>query len=181
MTRGGAAPATGMIALMLWRAGARLWAATVRPSSGFDASGLSSPTAMAFAPTAACASASRASWCHQDGVLLPTPFVSLTVNASGERGLWVWLSIRASPPTISRSLYTATTPTIHNRVSRFTATATAVAGAKPSSSFSMRSARRPTTTAAPCVSVSTARCHGGRRERGGITRRPPTCSARCCG
>ena len=53
------------------------------------ASGLASPTAMQFAPDG------RLFVCEQggrlrvikDGVLLPTPFVTLTVNASGERGL----------------------------------------------------------------------------------------------
>jgi glucose/arabinose dehydrogenase len=53
------------------------------------ASGLASPTAMAFAPDG------RLFVCEQggrlrvikDGALLPTPFATLTVNASGERGL----------------------------------------------------------------------------------------------
>ena len=52
------------------------------------AAGLSSPTAMAFAPDG------RLFVCQQggqlrvikNGVLLPTPFVTLSVNASGERG-----------------------------------------------------------------------------------------------
>src|SRR5882762_6137838 len=51
--------------------------------------GLTAPTAMAFAPDG------RLFVCQQggqlrvikNGSLLPTPFVSLTVNASGERGL----------------------------------------------------------------------------------------------
>jgi len=61
--------------------------------SGFSetviTNGLASPTAMAFAPDG------RLFVCEQngalrvikDGVLLPTPFVSLTVESSGERGL----------------------------------------------------------------------------------------------
>ncbi|NOT56512.1 MAG: hypothetical protein HOP18_18085 [Deltaproteobacteria bacterium] len=58
----------------------------------------------------------------KNGTLLPTPFVSLTVNASGERGL---LGIAFDPNFATNQFvylyYTATTPAIHNRVSRFTA------------------------------------------------------------
>jgi glucose/arabinose dehydrogenase len=58
----------------------------------------------------------------KNGMLLATPFVSLTVNASGERGL---LGVAFDPGFASNHFvyvyYTATTPTIHNRVSRFTA------------------------------------------------------------
>ena len=101
-------------------------AATLKP--GFTetiiASGLSNPTAMAFAPDG------RLFVCQQTGQLrviennqlLPTPFVSLTVNSSGERGL---LGVAFDPNFTSNQFvyvyYTATTPTIHNRVSRFTA------------------------------------------------------------
>src|SRR5262245_29851690 len=88
------------------------------------ASGLSSPTAMAFAPDG------RLFVCQQggslrvikNGVLLPAPFVSLTVNSSGERGL---LGVAIDPNFASNQFvylyYTATTPAIHNRISRFTA------------------------------------------------------------
>ena len=101
-------------------------AATLNP--GFTetiiASGLSNPTAMAFTPDG------RLFVCQQAGQLrviennqlLPTPFVSLTVNSSGERGL---LGVAFDPNFTSNQFvyvyYTATTPTIHNRVSRFTA------------------------------------------------------------
>ncbi len=58
----------------------------------------------------------------KNGTLLPTPFVSLSVNASGERGL---LGIAFDPNFATNQFvylyYTATTPAIHNRVSRFTA------------------------------------------------------------
>jgi glucose/arabinose dehydrogenase len=58
----------------------------------------------------------------KNGALLPTPFLTLTVNASGERGL---LGVAFDPNfTTNRFLYvfyTATTPTTHNRISRFTA------------------------------------------------------------
>ena len=88
------------------------------------ASGLASPTAMQFAPDG------RLFVCEQggrlrvisNGVLLPTPFVTLTVNASGERGL---LGVAFDPAFPVNHFvyvyYTATTPTVHNRISRFVA------------------------------------------------------------
>jgi glucose/arabinose dehydrogenase len=116
--------ATGILLLFGLEAEA---AAAVLPS-GFSeslvANGISSPTAMAFAPDG------RLFVCQQDGTLrvikegtlLPAPFVSLTVNASGERGL---LGVAFDPNFAMNHFvyvyYTATTPTIHNRVSRFTA------------------------------------------------------------
>ena len=58
----------------------------------------------------------------QDGTLLTTPFLTLPVDAVGERGL---LGV-AFDPDFERTqyvyvYYTATTPTVHNRISRFTA------------------------------------------------------------
>jgi glucose/arabinose dehydrogenase len=98
------------------------------------ASSLSNPTAMAFAPDG------RLFVCLQggevrvirDGTLLSTPFLTVTVNASGERGL---LGIAFDPNFAMNNwvyvYYTATTPTIHNRVSRFTASGdVAVAGSE---------------------------------------------------
>ncbi len=88
------------------------------------ASGLNTPTAMALAPDG------RIFVCQQggalrvikNGVLLPTPFLTVTVDSSGERGL---LGVAFDPNFVSNQLvyvyYTATTPTIHNRISRFTA------------------------------------------------------------
>jgi glucose/arabinose dehydrogenase len=88
------------------------------------ASGIVSPTAMAFAPDG------RLFVCEQGGalrvikndVLLPTPFLTVTVNSAGERGL---LGIAFDPDFANNNFvyvyYTATTPAIHNRVSRFTA------------------------------------------------------------
>lgn len=88
------------------------------------ASGIASPTAMAFAPDG------RLFVCEQggalrvikNGVLLAAPFVTLTVNSAGERGL---LGIAFDPAFATNSFvyvyYTATSPAIHNRVSRFTA------------------------------------------------------------
>jgi glucose/arabinose dehydrogenase len=104
----------------------------VVPSGFVDeliASGIPSPTAMQFSPDG------RLFVAQQNGqlrvltnanppVLLTTPFVSLTVSSSGERGL---LGIAFDPAFSSNRFvyvyYTATTPTTHNRVSRFTASA----------------------------------------------------------
>lgn len=103
-------------------------AAAIVLRSGFAetqvASGLANPTAMAFAPDG------RLFVCQQggqlrvikDGALLPAPFVTVTVNASGERGL---LGVAFDPDFATNQFvyiyYTATSPAIHNRVSRFTA------------------------------------------------------------
>ena len=88
------------------------------------AGGLSNPTAMALAPDG------RVFVCQQggalrvikNGVLLATPFLTVTVDSQGERGL---LGIAFDPNFVSNQLvyiyYTATTPTIHNRISRVTA------------------------------------------------------------
>jgi glucose/arabinose dehydrogenase len=88
------------------------------------ASGLDNPSAMALAPDG------RIFVCQQggalrvikNGVLLPTPFLTVTVDSSGERGL---LGVAFDPNFLSNQqiyvYYTATTPSIHNRISRFTA------------------------------------------------------------
>jgi glucose/arabinose dehydrogenase len=96
--------------------------------------GLSSPTAMAFAPDG------RLFICQQggqlrvlkNGALLSTPFLTVTVNSSGERGL---LGIAFDPNFATNNFiyvyYTATTPAVHNRISRFTANGdVAVAGSE---------------------------------------------------
>lgn len=86
--------------------------------------GLSNPTAMAIHPDG------RIFVCQQtgelrvvkNGVVLPTPFVTLPVNSVGERGL---LGVAFDPNYATNRFvyvyYTATTPAVHNRVSRFTA------------------------------------------------------------
>lgn len=86
--------------------------------------GLSSPTAMDFAPDG------RLFVCLQggnlrvikNGALLPTPFLTLTVDSSGERGL---LGIAFDPNFASNNFlylyYTVPSSPRHNRVSRFTA------------------------------------------------------------
>lgn len=87
-------------------------------------SGLSSPTAMAFAPDG------RLFVCEQggrlrvvkNGALLPAPFVTLAVDSAGERGL---LGVTFDPDFGANGYvyvyYTAMTPAVHNRLSRFTA------------------------------------------------------------
>jgi glucose/arabinose dehydrogenase len=87
-------------------------------------SNVASPTAMAFAPDG------RLFVCQQtgqlrvikNGALLPTPFVSLSVDSSGERGL---LGIAFDPSFSSNHFvylyYTTNVAPIHNRISRFTA------------------------------------------------------------
>ena len=106
--------------------GGPAWAAVTEPGfiERLIVSGLSNPTAMAFAPDG------RLFVCQQggalrvikNGTLLTTPFVSLTVSSLGERGL---LGVAFDPDFETTPYvyvyYTATTPTIHNRISRFTA------------------------------------------------------------
>jgi glucose/arabinose dehydrogenase len=88
------------------------------------ASDLNNPTAMQFAPDG------RLFVCEQggrlrvikNGSLLSTPFLTVTVSSSGERGL---LGVAFDPDFVVNQFvyvyYTATMPAIHNRVSRFTA------------------------------------------------------------
>jgi glucose/arabinose dehydrogenase len=88
------------------------------------AGGLANPTAMALAPDGrlfVCEQAGRLR-VVKDGVLLPTPFMTITVDGVGERGL---LGVAFDPDFLTNQYvyvyYTATTPTRHNRISRFTA------------------------------------------------------------
>lgn len=98
------------------------------------ASGLAAPTAMQLAPDG------RLFVCEQggrlrvikNGELLTTPFLTVTVSSAGERGL---LGVAFDPSFETNRFvyvyYTATTPTIHNRLSRFTANGdVAVAGSE---------------------------------------------------
>ncbi len=93
-------------------------------------SSLSSATAMALAPDG------RIFVCEQggtlrvikNGALLPQPFLTLTVSSVGERGL---LGVAFDPGFLTNHFlyvyYTSPTPSIHNRVSRFTANGDVVA------------------------------------------------------
>jgi glucose/arabinose dehydrogenase len=104
---------------------------TILPS-GFSESlisaGLSNPTAMALAPDGRIFVAEQTGSLRviENGSLLATPFVSLNVNSSGERGL---LGIAFDPQFATQPFVYVyyTVPGIsgsapHNRVSRFTAT-----------------------------------------------------------
>ena len=94
------------------------------------ASGLSEPTAMAFAPDG------RLFVCQQggqlrvikNGALLNTPFLTVTTDATGERGL---LGVAFDPNFNANQFvyvyYTVTSSPRHNRVSRFTANGDTVA------------------------------------------------------
>jgi parallel beta-helix repeat protein len=93
--------------------------------------GLSNPTAMQFAPDG------RLFVCEQtgqlrvfkNGSLLPTPFVSLSVDSNGERGL---LGVAFDPDFATNQFvyvyYTVASAPIHNRVSRFTASGDVATG-----------------------------------------------------
>src|SRR3954467_10461327 len=93
--------------------------------SGFSeavvASGVTNPTAMQFAPDGRLFIAEQGGKLRvvKNGVLLPAPFVSLTVSSAGERGL---LGIAFDPAFASNHFvylyYTSPTPAAHNRISR---------------------------------------------------------------
>ena len=94
----------------------------------------SDATAMQFAPDGRLfvCQQSGALRVVQGGTLLTTPFLTLPVDDSGERGL---LGVAFDPAFAQNHYvyvyYTATTPAIHNRVSRFTANGNvAVAGSE---------------------------------------------------
>ena len=97
-------------------------------------SGISNPTAMQFAPDGRLFVAEQGGRLRviRNGALLPTPFLTVTVSSVGERGL---LGVAFDPNFATNQFvyiyYTATTPTIHNRISRFTANGdVAVAGSE---------------------------------------------------
>jgi glucose/arabinose dehydrogenase len=97
------------------------------------ASGITSPTVVKFAPDSRIfvAQQNGALRVIKNGSLLPTSFVSLTVDSQGERGL---LGIAFDPNfTTNQYIYlyytvpTSGTVSVHNRVSRFTANGDVVA------------------------------------------------------
>ncbi len=106
--------------------------------TAISGNGLSNTTAMAVHPDG------RIFVCQQtgelrvikNGVVLPTPFVTLPVNSVSERGL---LGVAFDPDYATNRFvyvyYTATTPAIHNRVSRFTADSANEDVAVPGSEF----------------------------------------------
>jgi glucose/arabinose dehydrogenase len=105
---------------------ANVAAATVRP--GFTetvvASGIARPTAMAFTPDGRLFVTEQGGRLRvvKNDALLSTPFLTVTVNSAGERGL---LGVAVDPNfQVNQYIYvyyTATTPFLHNRVSRFAA------------------------------------------------------------
>jgi glucose/arabinose dehydrogenase len=88
------------------------------------ANALSRPTAMAFAPDGRLFVTLQDGQLRviKNGALLATPFLTVTTTGSGERGL---LGLTFDPNFATNRFvyvyYTATTPAVHNRVSRFTA------------------------------------------------------------
>jgi glucose/arabinose dehydrogenase len=96
--------------------------------SGFTeiqfATGLTAPTAMAFAPDGRLFVTQQGGALRviKNGTVLSQPFLTVPVDSSGERGL---LGVAFDPNFATNHFvyvyYTATTPTVHNRVSRFTA------------------------------------------------------------
>lgn len=117
----------GSFGLLLVAVGLQDRGAAAAIPSGFTethiVAGLASPTAMAFAPDG------RIFVCLQsgqlrvikNGALLAQPFLTVSVDSAGERGL---LGVAFDPNFASNQYiyvyYTATSPT-HNRISRFTA------------------------------------------------------------
>jgi glucose/arabinose dehydrogenase len=93
---------------------------------GVYSTGYSAPTSMEFAPDGRLFVTEQGGRLrvHLPGNTSPqaTPFLSVTTTSSGERGL---LSVTFDPNFMANGFvyvyYTATTPTIHNRISRFTA------------------------------------------------------------
>jgi glucose/arabinose dehydrogenase len=88
------------------------------------ATGLTAPTAMDFAPDGRLFVAEQRGALRviENGTLLATPFLSLNVDSSGERGL---LGVAFDPNFATDHYvyvyYTTRTAPVHNRVSRFTA------------------------------------------------------------
>jgi glucose/arabinose dehydrogenase len=95
---------------------------------------LTAPTAMTFAPDGRLFVAEQGGTLRviKNGVLLAQPFVTVSTTTSGERGL---LGVAFDPNFATNHFvyvyYTATSPTVHNRVSRFVASGdVAVAGSE---------------------------------------------------
>src|SRR5688500_11862132 len=88
------------------------------------AGGLQRPVAMDFAPDGRIFVTEQPGRVRviKNGQVQPTPFVTLPVSSTGERGaLGITLDPNFSANGFVYVYYTANTPTIHNRVSRFTA------------------------------------------------------------
>ncbi len=116
----------GLLLLLTFVSPQRAGAAAL--PSGFSetvlASGLTSPTAMAFAPDGRLFVTQQGGSLRviKNGTLLATPFVTVPTSATGERGL-LGIAIDPNFPVnhYVYVYYTVTVAPIHNRVSRFTA------------------------------------------------------------
>jgi len=98
------------------------------------ANGISSPTVMAFAPDGRLFVAQQTGALRiiENGVLLATPAITLSVNSSGERGL---LGIAFDPNFTSNNfiyLYYTLSSASNNRISRFTMNGNTVVGGSES-------------------------------------------------
>ncbi len=119
-----------LLAAMLCSLGLSQMALSATLPSGFAetriATGLASPTAMAFAPDGRLFVAQQGGALRviSNGTLLAQPFLTVSVNSAGERGL---LGVAFDPNFASNNFvyvyYTTSTAPIHNRLSRFTASA----------------------------------------------------------
>ena len=121
-----------VLGLWLMATLARPLPAVTVPSGFTDsilASGIPGPTAMEFAPDGRLFVCQKAGQLRiiKDGALLTAPFMTVTVDTLSERGL---LGVAFDPNFSSNHFlyvyYTAPTPSIHNRVSRFTASGDSV-------------------------------------------------------
>src|SRR5690242_9026133 len=87
------------------------------------AGGMPAPTAMAFAPDGRIFVCEKAGNLRviQNGALLPTPFLTVSVNTDGERGL---IGVAIDPNFATNNFiyiyYTPSPEPVHNRLSRFT-------------------------------------------------------------
>ncbi|QOV91513.1 PQQ-dependent sugar dehydrogenase [Humisphaera borealis] len=101
----------------------RLFAAAAGFADTLFATGLSQPTAFAFAPDGRLFVAQQGGALRviKDGATLADPALLLDVDSQGERGL---IGVALDPSFSQNGLiylhYTTETPTVHNRVSRFT-------------------------------------------------------------
>jgi glucose/arabinose dehydrogenase len=122
-------PPLGLVAALacVGLSASRSEAATLNPgfAETLFAGDFMNPTAMEFAPDGrlfVCEQAGHVHLVGSNGVKVFDPFVIVTANSEGERGL---LGIAFDPNFAVNHFvylyYTATIPTIHNRVSRFTA------------------------------------------------------------
>jgi glucose/arabinose dehydrogenase len=118
---------SGVATLCLLLAASSASAATlpVNFTESIIATGLLRPTAMALAPDGrlfVCEQGGNLRVITSGGALLSTPFVSLSVDSGGERGL---IGVAFDPAFQTNQFvyvyYTVPPPNAHNRVSRFTA------------------------------------------------------------